>query len=115
MITFDHVSVTYPEADAPVLDDVNLHIPEGELVLVVGKTGSGKTTFLRAINGLVPHFTGGLLQGNVIVDGRSTRVTPPREFADIVGIVPQDPLSGFIADTVEEELAYGMELSLIHI
>lgn len=109
MITFDHVSVTYPEADAPVLDDVNLHIPEGELVLVVGKTGSGKTTFLRAINGLVPHFTGGLLQGNVIVDGRSTRVTPPREFADIVGIVPQDPLSGFIADTVEEELAYGME------
>jgi energy-coupling factor transport system ATP-binding protein len=109
MISFEHVSVTYPGASAPALVDVNLYIPEGELVLVVGRTGSGKSTLLRAINGLVPHFTGGTLAGRILVDGRDTAVNPPRELADLVGVVPQDPMSGFVADIVEEELAYGME------
>jgi energy-coupling factor transporter ATP-binding protein EcfA2 len=109
MITFDNVSITYPGASRPVLKDVNLHLPEGELILVVGRTGSGKSTLLRAINGLVPHFTGGLLTGRVLVDGKDTAVHPPRELADLVGVVPQDPMSGFVCDTVEEELAYGME------
>ncbi len=109
MISFEHVSITYPGAAASVLVDVNLYIPEGELVLVVGRTGSGKSTLLRAINGLVPHFTGGTLSGRILVDGRDTAVNPPRELADLVGVVPQDPMSGFVADIVEEELAYGME------
>jgi energy-coupling factor transport system ATP-binding protein len=109
MISFEHASVTYPGASAPALVDVNLYIPEGELVLVVGRTGSGKSTLLRAINGLVPHFTGGTLAGRILVDGRDTAVNPPRELADLVGVVPQDPMSGFVADIVEEELAYGME------
>ena len=109
MIVFDHVTITYPGQSAPVLADVSLRIPEGELVLVVGRTGSGKTTLLRAINGLVPHFTGGTLSGHVVVDGRDTAHHPPRELADVVGVVPQDPMSGFVTDTVEDELAYGME------
>jgi energy-coupling factor transporter ATP-binding protein EcfA2 len=109
MIRFEDVSVTYPGADRPTLAHVSLHIPEGELVLVVGRTGSGKTTFLRAINGLVPHFTGGTLEGRVIVDGRDTATHPPRELADVVGVVPQDPMSAFVTDVVEDELAYGME------
>lgn len=109
MISFEHVSITYAGATTPVLVDVNLQIPEGELVLVVGRTGSGKTTLLRAINGLVPHFTGGTLAGRILVDGRDTAVNPPRELADLVGVVPQDPMNGFVADIVEEELAYGME------
>jgi len=109
MIRFEHVSITYPGQPAPVLRDVNLELLEGELVLVVGRTGSGKSSLLQAINGLVPHFTGGTLQGRVLVDGRDTRTHPPRELADLVGVVPQDPASGFVADTVEEELAFGME------
>ena len=109
MITFDDVTITYPGASTPTLTHVDLVIPEGELVLVVGRTGSGKTTLLRAINGLVPHFTGGTLAGRVIVDGRDTATHPPRELADLVGVVPQDPMSGFVTDTVEDELAYGME------
>lgn len=109
MIVFDHVTVTYPGASGPTLSDVTLTIPEGELVLVVGRTGTGKTTFLRAINGLVPHFTGGTLAGRVTVGGRDTATHPPRELADLVGVVPQDPMSGFVTDTVEDELAYGME------
>jgi len=109
VITFDRVSVTYPDAAGPVLCDVNLEVEEGTLCIVVGPTGSGKSTLLGAMNGLVPHFTGGSLDGRVLVAGRETRTHPPRELADVVGYVGQDPLSGFVTDRVEEELAYVME------
>jgi energy-coupling factor transport system ATP-binding protein len=109
MIVFDQVTITYDRAETPVLRDVSLHIAEGELALVVGRTGVGKSTLLGAINGLVPHFSGGTLAGRVLVDGRETRTHKPRELADTVGVVGQDPLSGFVTDTVEEELAYVME------
>ena len=78
MIRFEKVGVRYTGSDAPVLSGVDLHVPEGELVLVVGRTGSGKSTLLRAVNGLVPHFTGGLLSGRVTVAGRDTREHRPR-------------------------------------
>ena len=109
MISFDQVTFTYAEAATPVLRNVNLEIEEGELALVVGRTGVGKSTLLGAINGLVPHFSGGTLAGRVMVDGRETRTHKPRELADVVGVVGQDPLAGFVTDTVEEELAYVME------
>ena len=109
MIRFDGVGVTYAEADRPVLRDVDLTIEEGELCLVIGPTGSGKSTLLGAMNGLVPHFTGGTLTGMVTVDGRDTRTHPPRELADVIGYVGQDPAAGFVTDSVEEELAYSME------
>jgi energy-coupling factor transport system ATP-binding protein len=109
IIEFESVTITYAGAERPALANVDLSIGEGELVLVIGQTGSGKTTLLRAINGLVPHFTGGTLAGNVRVAGRDTSTHHPRDLADVVGVVPQDPLSSFVTDTVEEELAYGME------
>ncbi len=109
MIRFENVTVTYPDATAPALSTVDLHVPEGELCLVVGRTGAGKSTLLRAVNGLVPHFTGGTLTGRVLVDGRDTRTHPPRELADVVGLVAQDPQAGFVTDSVEDELAYSME------
>ena len=109
MIELHQVGVTFADADEPVLSGVDLSIPEGELVLVVGRTGSGKTTLLRTLNGLVPHFSGGTLHGRVVVDGRDTRHHRPRDLADVVGYVGQDPLAGFVTDTVEDELAYGME------
>ncbi|GAA3867987.1 ABC transporter ATP-binding protein [Saccharothrix violaceirubra] len=109
MIEFDRVGFRYHGAHEPVFADVTLSIGEGELVLLAGRTGAGKSTLLGAVNGLVPHFTGGHLDGTVTVAGVSTRDHPPREFAHLVGVVGQDPLAGFVTDTVEEELAYGME------
>jgi energy-coupling factor transport system ATP-binding protein len=109
VIELQQVTVTYTDAPAPALREVNLRIEEGELALVVGRTGVGKSTLLRVINGLVPHFTGGTLAGRVLIEGRETRAQPPRELADVVGFVGQDPLAGFVTDTVEEELAYTME------
>jgi len=109
MIRFQDVSFTYDGAERPTLDHVDLVVAEGELCVVVGPTGSGKTTLLRAVNGLVPHFTGGRLSGQVLVDGRSTREFPPRELADVVGMVGQNPAASFVTDVVEDELAYTME------
>ncbi|WP_256962121.1 ABC transporter ATP-binding protein, partial [Streptomyces sp. NRRL B-24572] len=109
MIRFENVSVRYEEDAEPTLRNVNLTVPEGELVLLVGPSGVGKSTLLGAVSGLVPHFTGGTLTGRVTVDGRDTRTHPPRELADLVGTVGQDPSAHFVTDTVEDELAYGME------
>jgi energy-coupling factor transporter ATP-binding protein EcfA2 len=109
VIRFDGFSFWYPDTAAETLRSVRLQIAEGELALVVGRTGSGKSTLLKSVNGLVPHFTGGHVEGRVTVNGRDPRRHPPRELADTVGVVGQDPLAGFVTDTVEEELAYGME------
>ncbi|PWJ09263.1 cobalt ABC transporter ATP-binding protein [Streptomyces sp. NWU49] len=109
MIRFENVSVTYDGLAQPSVRGVDLEVPEGELVLLVGPSGVGKSTVLGAVSGLVPHFTGGTLRGRVTVAGRDTRTHKPRELADVVGTVGQDPLSHFVTDTVEDELAYGME------
>jgi energy-coupling factor transport system ATP-binding protein len=109
VITFSRVSLIYPHSTTTVIEDLSFEITEGEMVLVMGHTGSGKSSLLRLINGLVPHHTGGILGGEIIVDGKSTRTTKPGELAGIVGIVGQNPLSSFVTDTVEDELAFGME------
>ncbi|MEU2158180.1 ATP-binding cassette domain-containing protein [Streptomyces sp. NPDC019396] len=109
MIRFENVSVTYAGRGTPTIEGVDLTVPEGELVLLVGPSGVGKSTLLGAVSGLVPHFSGGTLRGRVTVGGRDTRTHRPRELADLVGTVGQDPLAHFVTDTVEDELAYGME------
>jgi energy-coupling factor transporter ATP-binding protein EcfA2 len=107
MIELRGITVAYD--DRPVLADVDLTIGDGELVLVSGPTGSGKSTLLGVVTGLVPRFSGGRLTGQLLLDGRSILEDPPRERAHLIGYVGQDPLAGFVTDTVEEELAYGME------
>ncbi|MEU3752248.1 ATP-binding cassette domain-containing protein [Streptomyces olivoreticuli] len=109
MIRFEQVSVSYDDTAAPALGGVDLTVPEGELCLLVGPSGAGKSTLLGTVSGLVPHFTGGTLHGRVTVAGRDTRTHRPRELTDVVGTVGQDPLAHFVTDTVEDELAYGME------
>lgn len=109
MIDFDQVSVTYADAPLPALRGVDVTIEEGELCLVAGGTGSGKSTLLGTVNGRVPHSTGGTLHGRVRVAGRDTREHRPRDLADLVGVVGQDPLAGMVTDVVEDELAYGCE------
>ncbi|MFG2607746.1 ABC transporter ATP-binding protein [Streptomyces sp. NPDC048514] len=109
MIRFEDVGVTYEGAAEPTVRGVGFEVPEGELVLLIGPSGVGKSTVLGAVSGLVPHFTGGTLSGRVTVAGRDTRRYKPRELADVVGTVGQDPLAHFVTDTVEDELAYGME------
>lgn len=109
MIVFSGVSLIYPTSTKTILEDLSFTVSEGELVLVMGSTGSGKSSLLRLINGLVPHHTGGILAGDISVNGISTREVKPGGLAHLVGIVGQNPLNGLVTDIVEEELAFGME------
>ena len=108
-VLYEGVTFTYPGSSSPALDDVTVGVPEGAFALAVGRTGAGKSTLLRAADGLVPHFTGGSFAGRVEVAGRSTLDHAPRELADVVAFVPQDPDASFVLDIVEDEVAYGME------
>ncbi|HMR50388.1 MAG TPA: ATP-binding cassette domain-containing protein [Arachnia sp.] len=109
MIEFDDVTITQPDAPLPVLRGVTGTIRESDLCVVVGRTGSGKSTLLGAINSLVPTTTGATMSGRVRIAGRDITGTRPRELADLIGFVGQNPLAGFVTDIVEDEVAYGME------
>ncbi len=109
MIQFDRLTYLYPGAPGPVLRGLTLEIPDGEFLLVMGPSGAGKSTFLRCLNGLVPHFYGGSISGNVRVYGRDPVALAPRGMADQVGFVLQSPEAQFVVDRVEDELAFAME------
>lgn len=92
------------------LDSIDLEIPRGELVVLAGLSGSGKTTLLKAACGLVPHFHGGLITGELEVAGLDVRHHGPAELATEVGLVAQDPESQVVSTTVVSELRLPLEL-----
>lgn len=100
----------YGHADRPALDHIDLEIGAGELVLLCGTSGGGKSTLLRLLMGIVPQRTGGSIAGEVHVLGADpTRVTPAELARRGVTLVQQDPLEGFVATRVEDEVAFGPE------
>jgi energy-coupling factor transporter ATP-binding protein EcfA2 len=109
VLEFDRVSYAYPGAATPVLRDVTVSVEPGELVIVAGSSGAGKSTFLRAACGLVPHFHGGTFAGRVTVAGRDTHAHGPSELAGRVGVLFQDPETQVVMGTVRAELAFPLE------
>ncbi|KAA0236543.1 MAG: ATP-binding cassette domain-containing protein [Actinobacteria bacterium] len=93
----------------PGLADIDIGLEQAELALVAGTSGSGKSTLLRCVNGLVPHSSGGVLVGEVVVASRSTVRNKPRDLADLVGFVHQDPEAHFVVDRVEGDIAFSLE------
>lgn len=99
----------YPGSEVPALDAVSLEIEAGSYTLLAGPSAGGKSTLLRVFNGLVPQFHGGRLTGHAVVAGLDPARTPSRLMASIAGMVFQEPESQAVTETVEEELAFGME------
>lgn len=107
-VRWDSVRFTWPDG-VVALDGIDLDAHDGEVLLVAGDAGSGKSTLLRTVNGLVPHSSGGRFGGEVVVGGRTTRDHRPRDFADVVGFVHQDPEAQFVVDRVEHDIAFVLE------
>ncbi len=109
MIELSGITYHYPNQKHPILHKLSLAISRGELLLVVGASGVGKSTLLRCLNGLVPHFHGGTIRGRVRVAGRDPIALGPRGMNDLVGFVFQDPEAQFVTERVEDELVFAME------
>jgi energy-coupling factor transport system ATP-binding protein len=108
LAVFQDLTYTYPESGLPALSNIDLVIEPG-MTLVAGDSAGGKSSLLRVLNGLVPHFHGGRIRGDALILGDSVVRTPTRRLARKVGFVFQDPEHGFVFSTVEKEVAFGVE------
>lgn len=110
MIELKGVSFKYADADEQgTLTDINLNINTGEVVLLCGKSGCGKTTITRLINGLIPNYYEGSFEGQMLIDGKDIIGMPLYEIAKKVGSVFQNPRSQFFTVDTTSELAFDCE------
>ena len=103
-LVFEDFSCRYPNSASPALDRVSLRLDAGDFVIVAGRSGSGKSSLLKAACGLIPHFHGGTVSGTVSVGGRDTSEYGPGELADLVGYLAQDPETQIVSTTVAAEI-----------
>jgi len=108
-VVLEDVKYSYTGGARPALKNINLKIAKGERVMVTGPSGAGKTTLCRCLNGLIPHYFRGKLEGNVAVDGVDTRSTTISALSHSVGLLFQDPSSQLVCPTVIDEVAFGPE------
>ncbi|MHA1707067.1 MAG: energy-coupling factor ABC transporter ATP-binding protein [Promethearchaeota archaeon] len=109
LVKFNNFYFRYKGNKNYALKNINLEIKPNSFVLLAGETGSGKTTLIRCMNGLIPQFYTGSFRGNVKVMGKDTIKTSIADLSTEVGIVFQNPENQLIAMTVEHELAFGLE------
>ena len=103
------LTYTYPNATKPAIQEISLKIEKGEFVILTGPSGCGKTTLCRCLNGLIPHFYQGDLEGEIQVVGLDVADTPIHKLASHVGLVFQNPENQLFALSVEKDVAFGLE------
>ncbi|MBN1460246.1 MAG: ATP-binding cassette domain-containing protein [Armatimonadetes bacterium] len=103
------LTFTYPEAAAPALREVSLELVPSDLLVVMGASGAGKSTLCRCLNGLIPNFLQGSLDGRVLVGDSDTRHLSVADVSNTVGLVFQDFESQLFATNVELEAAFAVE------
>ena len=110
MIEFKNVTFTYQNAERSAgVYGIDLQIPAGQVVLLCGLSGCGKTTITRLINGLVPAYYAGMLEGQVLIDGKDSASVTLYELSQKVGSVFQNPRSQFFSLDSTSEIAFGCE------
>ena len=109
MITIRDVSFTYAGNETDGIHHINLEIQKGECVLLCGRSGCGKTTVTRLINGLIPSFYMGTLTGSVLIDNQPVGELPLYKIAKRVGSVFQNPRTQFFNVDTDSEIAFGIE------
>jgi len=109
LLSLRDLTFTYRDADRPALDGISFDLSPGDLLVVMGASGAGKSTLCRCLNGIIPHFLRGTLDGTALVAGRDTRHMPVSECARHVGLVFQDFESQLFATNVELETAFGAQ------
>ena len=103
------IRFTYHEESIAVWDGLSCHFQKNTINLLLGPSGSGKSSLLYLIDGLIPNSLSGELSGEILLEGESIIRKEPRELAQRIGLVFQDPDTQFCAFYVEDELAFGME------
>lgn len=109
VVNVQNVTYWYPDSAAPALDRVSARVEAGEFAAVMGGAGSGKTTFLRLINGVIPRSFAGRMEGRVSVLGCDTHTRSVAWLAQRVGMVLEDPDVQLFTDDVYSEVAFGPE------
>ena len=109
IVELENVNFQYKGSKDGSLNSINLNIEKGQTVLLCGASGSGKTSIIRLINGLIPHYYSGELEGNITVAGHDVRKTELHELAGTVGTVFQNPRSQFFSVDTDGEIAFGPE------
>ena len=109
-LAVERLTYSYPHAGAPALEDVSLEVAPGEFVLLAGRSASGKSTLLKAACGLVPHFHGGEVEGEIRVADMDAIASGPGELAAAVGYLAQDPETQVVSTTVAAEIELPLEM-----
>ena len=108
MIEFQNVFFSYSDGD-PSIKDISFSIKPGECIVLCGRSGSGKSTILRTVSGLIPVFYEGNLKGKVKIDKQIPAELESEERAKLFGVVFQDPRSQFFMNTVQDEICFAAE------
>ena len=108
-VVVEELTFFYSGTKEPALSDINLTFQRGEIALLIGATGAGKSTLYMCLNGLIPHLVPGRVGGQVLIDGTATSEQTISELAQKVGFVFQSPDVQLFSHTVREELAFGPE------
>lgn len=109
MIELKQISFSYPDEMNGSLENIELSIKKGEFILFCGRSGCGKTTITRLINGLIPNFFTGELKGTVTIEKKKISEMPMYEISSCVGSVFQNPRTQFFNVDTDSEIAFGIE------
>jgi energy-coupling factor transporter ATP-binding protein EcfA2 len=111
LVRFDNFYYRYKGNEEYALYNINLRIKKNnsKFILLAGETGSGKTSLIRCMNGLIPQFYAGFYKGKVEIQGKNTVETSIADLSTEVGIVFQNPENQLISMNVEHEIAFGLE------